>query len=109
MKKKHLKIALDGRTADLGRARGEVERLRRELQVWAEAQDSIRAEWLGIVEVLGQIVPVIENETTLGMVKRIQARHQKAIEFIEVVAGKRGSILLPLQVMAENLLKELKP
>lgn len=50
------------------------QKLQEQDRQWMEAQDSLRAEWLKVVDVLGQIVPVIEGETTLGMVERVLGR-----------------------------------
>ncbi len=46
--------------------------LRGELDRWAQAQDSLRSEWLKIIAALAEIVPVIPGESTLKMVERIR-------------------------------------
>ena len=48
-------------------------KLEEENRQWLAAQDGLRAEWLQIVEALGAIVPVIEGESTLSMVGRVQS------------------------------------
>lgn len=73
MKKKDLKLSLQFSRRNLEAQQRENDRLKEEIRQWAEAQDSVRAEWLGIVGALGQIVPVIEGESTLTMVGRIQS------------------------------------
>ena len=47
--------------------------LHEECRSWAEAQDSLRSEWLKIIAALAEIVPEIPGETTLSMVGRIKA------------------------------------
>lgn len=85
MKKIELKRQLQQRDDHLVRVLDENDRLHKELRQWAEAQDSVRAEWLGIVEALGQIVPVIEGESTLTMIRRTAAKVVKAEK--SLVAG----------------------
>ncbi len=53
------------------------QRLQDQERQWLEAQDSLRAEWLKVVDVLGQIVPVIPGETTLGMVERVREKMEQ--------------------------------
>ncbi len=64
---------VDLHAAEVERLKGVIAARDAEIQGWAEAQEAVRAQWVQIVEALGAIVPVIEGETTMSMVKRIQS------------------------------------